>query len=71
MRITNRGRLNEIRAKFKKNQQIHSLIEIIKLALGEYRVDDVESIRLDDLDIDHVADDIVGEILNKYNLEVK
>ena len=71
MHITNRGRFNEIRAEFKKNQQIHSLIEIIKLALGEYRVDDVESIRLDDLDIDHVADDIVGEILNKYNLEEK
>lgn len=71
MRITNRRGLNELRAEFKKNQQIHSLIEIIKLALGEYRVDDVESVRLDDLDIDHVADDIVGEILNKYNLEVK
>ena len=71
MHITNRARLEELRETFKKEQQKDSLIEIIKHALGEYYVDSYEGIRLDDLDIDHVAEEITEGILNKYNLEKK
>ena len=71
MHTTNKARLEELREAFKKEQQKNSLIEIIKLALGEYHVDDFEGVRLDDLDIDHVAEEIAEGILYEYNLEVK
>lgn len=71
MHETNKTTLEELRETFKKEQRKNSLIEIIKLALGEYHIDDFEGIRLDDLDIDHVAEEIAEDILYKYNLEVK
>ena len=71
MHLTNVTNLEELREALKKEQRKNSLIEIIKLALGEYHIDDFEGIRLDDLDIDHVAEEIAEDILYKYNLEVK